>query len=32
MQIQELRKKAMSLPNTPGVYLMKNEKENQDNV
>ena len=26
MQIQELRKKAMSLPKTPGVYLMKNEK------
>ncbi len=26
MQIQELRKKAMALPKTPGVYLMKNEK------
>lgn len=28
MQIQELRKKAMALPKTPGVYLMKNEKGN----
>lgn len=26
MQIQELRKKAMALPKTPGVYLMKNDK------
>lgn len=26
MNIQELRKKAMALPKTPGVYLMKNEK------
>lgn len=26
MQMQELRKKAMALPKTPGVYLMKNEK------
>lgn len=26
MQITELRKKAMALPKSPGVYLMKNEK------
>ena len=26
MQIQQLRKKAMALPKTPGVYLMKNDK------
>ncbi len=26
MQLAELRKKAMSLPVTPGVYLMKNDK------
>ncbi|MBR3836382.1 MAG: excinuclease ABC subunit UvrC [Clostridia bacterium] len=26
MQLAELRKKAMALPKTPGVYLMKNDK------
>ena len=26
MQMQDLRKKAMALPKTPGVYLMKNDK------